>query len=315
MAIFRIIPYLIHPNCAKIDHLFVYVCSMTVHQASQQLIFQLFHLYEEREARNIADLVMENVTEWKRVDRIVNKEVPLSPDKEKLLTRYTLELMEHKPVQYVLEEAWFCGMKFFVDENVLIPRPETEELVNWILEQSRHYLQRGQVLRLLDVGTGSGCIAVSLKKKLKEASVYACDIDEKALAVAKRNGTANNTNIGFLLCDFLLEKERNLLPTVDIIISNPPYVPFDDQQAMSPNVLQYEPHLALFVANNDPLVFYRAIVTFSQTHLAQNGAVFVEIHEEYGKAVADLFFTNGFTKVELRKDLQGRERMVRASRK
>lgn len=286
---------------------------MTVHQASQQLIFQLFHLYEEREARNIADLVMENVTEWKRIDRIMNKEVPLSHEKEKLLTWYEAELMEHKPVQYVLKEAWFYGMKFFVDENVLIPRPETEELVNWVLRDARNYTSDGEKARILDIGTGSGCIAVALKSKLARAPLYACDVSENALDVANKNAAANNMQVDFLLCDFLLSQQRNLLPVVDIIVSNPPYIPFQDQAGMPVNVVKYEPHLALFVDGNDPLLFYKAIAHFCHTHLSKEGAVFVEVNEGFGKAVADLFLLTGFNNIELKNDMQGRKRMVKAS--
>lgn len=169
---------------------------MTIHEASQQLIFQLFDIYEERESRNIADLVMEKITEWKRIDRVVNKEVPLSPDKQQLLFRYTEELLSQKPVQYVLSEAWFCGMKLYVNESVLIPRPETEELVDWIMKDlgalpgenvkrgeehvtvgenagdgalagenaSYRHEQAATDMTILDMGTGSGCIAITLKK-------------------------------------------------------------------------------------------------------------------------------------------------------
>lgn len=287
---------------------------MTIHQASQQLIFQLFHLYTEREARNIADLVMENVTEWKRIDRIVNKEVTLSAEKEKLLLKYTAELMESKPVQYVLQEAWFYGMKFYVDENVLIPRPETEELVQWVLSEAVGYTPGLEKTSILDIGTGSGCIAVSLKKKLAEARIFACDTSQKAIEVAKMNAKNHNTSIDFIAGDFLQEQHRNLLPVVDIIVSNPPYIPLNNKENMESNVINYEPHLALFVMDNDPLLFYRAMAEFCQTHLSKQGTIFVEIHEEFSKAVEHLFLLNGFNNIELRKDLQGRERMVRASR-
>ncbi|MEJ7767219.1 MAG: peptide chain release factor N(5)-glutamine methyltransferase [Chitinophagaceae bacterium] len=284
---------------------------MTVQTASKQLLFQLFELYEEREARNIADLVMENITEWKRIDRIINKEVTLSVEKERLLSRYTNELLANKPVQYVLLEAWFYGMKFYVDENVLIPRPETEELVEWVLTEGAKNTPVKP--RILDLGTGSGCIAVALKKKWIDAKVFACDVSKKALEVAANNATLNNTPIDFILCDFLDEQQRNSLPAVDIITSNPPYVPFQDKKAMRLNVLNYEPPLALFVEDDDPLLFYRLMVKFCQTRHKEKIMLFVEIHEGSGKEVTELFELSGFADIELKKDLQGRDRMVRAS--
>ena len=284
---------------------------MTVQQASKQLLFQLFHIYEDREANNISDLVMENVTEWKRIDRVMNKEVTLSPEKEKLLASYTEELLTHKPVQYVLNEAWFYGMKLYVDENVLIPRPETEELLDWIYNDSR-YLEAGKTI--LDVGTGSGCIALGLKTKLPSALVFACDVSQSALAVAERNATSLNSQIDFIHSDFLNRESRDKLPTVDILVSNPPYIPLQDKNYMQPNVLLHEPHLALFVDDNDPLIFYKAIADFAETNLSTSGVIYAEIHEQMGDGVKELFINRGFKNVELRKDLQERVRMVKANR-
>ena len=195
---------------------------MTVQQASKQLLFQLFHLYEEREANNIAGLVMENITEWKRIDRIMNKDVTLSPAKENLLSTYIAALSTHKPVQYVLKEAWFYGMKLFVDKNVLIPRPETEELLDWIYNDIREHKPGTTIL---DVGTGSGCIAVGLKKKLPFVEIFACDVSEPAISVAKTNAVSLALAISFIVCDFLNSESRNKLPRVDIVVSNPPYIP------------------------------------------------------------------------------------------
>lgn len=283
---------------------------MTVQQASKQLLFQLFHIYEEREANNIAGLVMEKVTEWKRIDRIMNKEVTLSPEKEKLLASYTAALLTHKPVQYVLNEAWFYGMKLYVDENVLIPRPETEELLEWVRKDIR---KSESELRILDIGTGSGCIALGLKKKLPLAKLYASDVSEPALEVAKKNAMYLNEEIHFIHSNILMNKAILELPKVDIIISNPPYIPFHDKAGMHSNVVLHEPHLALFVEDNDPLVFYNAIAHFAVTNLNRSGAVFVEIHEHMSNSVRELFIQKGFKNIELRKDLQGKERMVKAS--
>ena len=297
---------------------------MTFYEAQQQLQTTLIELYDDREAANIADWVMEHVTGLRKIDRIMHKQSPLAADKVARLQAYTQELLTHKPVQYVLHEAWFCGMPFYVDEQVLIPRPETEELVDWIVSDvGRKEVEAGSKkyevgktaatpqFRILDIGTGSGCIPVSLKKKLPQAEVFACDVSEGALAVAARNAAAQQTAINFLQVDFLDTESWSALPEVDIIVSNPPYIPERDKQTMLQNVLAYEPHLALFVPDNDALVFYEAIASFAQRTLPEHGCVFVEIHEDLGQQTKELFESKGFS-VEVKKDFQGKNRMVRA---
>jgi len=299
---------------------------MTIHEAQQQLLFQLYHLYDNREAANIADWVMEHITGWKKIDRIINKKVPLLPHRIEQLEQYTKELLQHKPVQYVLHDAWFCGMPFYVDEHVLIPRPETEELVEWIVQEAgsrkpevgsqkseEHSGVRLQAsdFRLLDIGTGSGCIPIALKKKLPRAQVYSCDISEAALAVAQKNATAQQADIHLLQADFLNRDSWQQLPSVDIIVSNPPYIPQSDEHTMQPNVLEYEPHVALFVPNDDALLFYKAIAEFAQQKLRSGGSIYAEIHEDLGEQTKALFLSKGFTSVEIKKDMQGKDRMVK----
>jgi release factor glutamine methyltransferase len=323
---------------------------MTVYEAQQQLQTALADLYDNREAANIADWVMEHVTGLRKIDRIMHKQSPLAPERADRLQEYTRQLLSHKPVQYVLHEAWFCGMPFYVDEHVLIPRPETEELVEWVLENARQWAvgsgqrenarqkaegrgqrdvgnrqfptSRGRLaidnnpktpasLRILDIGTGSGCIPVSLKKKLPQAEVYACDVSEGALNVATRNAAEQQTPIHFLQVDFLEPDSWLSLPEVDIIVSNPPYIPQSDKNTMLQNVLAYEPHLALFVPDNDALVFYDAIARFAQRTLSNHGCVFVEIHEDLGQKTKELFESKGFY-AEVKKDFQGKDRMVKA---
>jgi len=286
---------------------------MTIHQASQQLLFQLYHMYDQREASNISDLVMEKVTEWKRIDRIVNKEVSLSREKEELLAFYISQLSEHKPVQYVLNEAWFYGMKLYVNENVLIPRPETEELLDWIVEDvlSSQGLQP-EGMTILDIGTGSGCIALGLKKKFPLAEIYACDISEAALTVALQNAQSQNISLHLIKCNILQPDPMYELPKFSIIVSNPPHIPLSEKPGMQSNVLLYEPHLVLFVEDHDPLIFYEAIAGFAIKHLTATGALFVEIHEQMADGVKNLMVQKGFADIETRSDLQGKERMVRA---
>jgi release factor glutamine methyltransferase len=286
---------------------------MTIHEASQQLRFQLFHLYDEREAGNITDLVMENITGWKKIDRVVNKKVWLSDRQERLLDEYTKALLNNTPLQYVLHEAWFYNMPLYVDENVLIPRPETEELVDWMIKDTRNW-ELGIKNWVLDIGTGSGCIPLAIKKSLPSIEVHSCDVSEGALKVAKKNAADQNLRIHFHLLDILSGTDRNQLPMFDIIISNPPYIPQKDKDNMAANVLQYEPHLALFVENNDPLLFYKAITDFSITHLNKNGSIYLEIHEEMAEAVIQLYNQKGFSHIEVRKDLQGRDRMVKVEK-
>lgn len=286
---------------------------MTIHEAQQRLLFQLYNIYDDREAANIADLVMEHITGWSKVDRILNKQVPLRDSTVVLFEKYTSELMSHTPVQYVLKEAWFCGMKFGVNQSVLIPRPETEELVEWIvytIKKSRS----PKPIKILDVGTGSGCIAIALKKRLLMADIIACDISFEALDVAKQNAISLAAEISFLQLNFLDETEWSRLPDFDIIVSNPPYIPEKDAGSMHRNVLDFEPHVALFVDNNDPLVFYNAIAKFAEKKLESGGWIFAEIHEAFGAKMNDLFAEKGFANVELKKDLQGKDRMLRIAR-
>jgi release factor glutamine methyltransferase len=283
---------------------------MTIQQASQQLLFQLYHIYDEREAKNIADLVMEHITEWKKIDRVMNKQVPLSKPKEELLNDIIRQLLDYKPVQYILKEAWFGDMPLFVNEHVLIPRPETEELVKWVTEDLKPE-QNNKLL--LDVGTGSGCIAVTLKRKMPETRVFACDISNEALQVAKMNAAAFQASLDFYQCDFLNAEERNQLPDVDVIVSNPPYIPVNEKDSMIKQVIEYEPHVALFVNDNDPLIFYEAIAAFARRKLKAGGKIYVEIHEDLEPAVKQLFLKNRFAEVDSRKDLQGKYRMMRAA--
>ena len=284
---------------------------MTIQQSYKQLLFQLYEMYGDREAANIADIVIENITGFKKVDRLINKQFPLNEEQLQLLNDYTNELLKHKPVQYVLNEVWFAGMKLYVDENVLIPRPETEELVEWIVKTVAS--RKSQVASILDIGTGSGCIPVALKKKLPSVEVHALDISEEALNVAKRNAAIQQTEINFHLLNILDKNLWRQLPKFDIIVSNPPYVTQGEASSMQKNVLQYEPHLALFVDDEDAMKFYKAIAEFGLYHLNNNGQIFFEINEMMGKQICDLLNQYRYLNIELKKDLQNKDRMIKAT--
>ncbi len=305
---------------------------MTLREAQQQLKNTLSALYDEREAATIADWVMEKITGLKKIDRILLSNRLLSPEDQSLLEKYTEELQTHRPVQYVLGESWFCGLQFRVDERVLIPRPETEELVEWILQTaasqqaSKSSQPSANGFQLLDIGTGSGCIPISLKKKLPEATVLACDISEAALSLARQNAADNDTPVNFFHFDILqslsgpVASRGNdrfavipVLPLFDLIVSNPPYIPLKDRLTMRANVLAFEPSLALFVENEDPLLFYRAIAAFAGHHLAPGGNIFVELHEDLAAETGQVFRRHGFDNIILKKDLQGKDRMIKAS--
>ena len=281
---------------------------MNIREANTHLISQLRAIYEESEAENISDWVLEHITGKKRTDRIMNKEKPLNPEQSSQLNQYLDRLLQHEPVQYVLNEAWFCGLKFYVDKKVLIPRPETEELVEWIISDCKFPID---TLSILDIGSGSGCIPIALKKRLGKAEVWSCDISPEALRVANQNATTLGINVKFIELDFLNETKREKLPSFDIIVSNPPYIPVKDKDTMRLNVLNHEPAKALFVPDNDELVFYKAIASFGKNHLTENGVIYTEINESLGEATSAMFQTNGY-KTEIRKDMQGKERMLKA---
>jgi release factor glutamine methyltransferase len=285
-----------------------YVCRMTIHEATYFILNQLRKLYPEGEASQITDWLMEHITGSKKVERMVYKNDDINEKGETQLKEYLTRLLQHEPIQYILNEAWFGGMKFYVDQNVLIPRPETEELVDWVITDCKFPIRQ---LTLLDIGCGSGCISIFLKRKLRKADVWACDISEAALNVAKKNAANLGADIHFLQLNFLNEEERNKLPSSDIIVSNPPYVPEKDKLQMQPNVLQFEPASALFVPDNDALIFYKAIADFGKQKLNPNGAIYVEIHEDLGESLTQLFQSKGYS-TELKKDMQGKDRMIKA---
>ncbi|MEO8415821.1 MAG: peptide chain release factor N(5)-glutamine methyltransferase [Ginsengibacter sp.] len=286
---------------------------MTTEQSYNNFFNQLLPLYESKEANNIADWVFENVTGLKRWERRAQKNKILTAELVQRLQKYLEELLRNKPVQYVLQEAWFYKMKFFVNEHVLIPRPETEELVSWVVNDLRTAVNdmRNGAIEILDVGTGSGCIAISFKKELKNIFITAIDISKEALTVAKKNADNLQTPIAFLRMDFIDERSWNAFGVYDVIVSNPPYIPEIEKETLAKNVTAYEPGIALFVQNDHPFIFYEKIAKFAQSHLKPGGRIFVEVHEGYSNEVRKIFSVYNFN-TEMKKDIYGKARMVRA---
>ena len=281
--------------------------NMTMQEATFGLLKQLRSIYNENEAGEITDWVLESVTGSKKAERMLYKHEAITEKEELLLKEYTQRLLQHEPVQYILQEAWFYRLKFYVDPNVLIPRPETEELVHWVISENT-----SSNATILDIGTGSGCIAVAIKKHLKEATIWACDISKTALEVAKKNAVQHGVEINFIELDFLDSAQWKSLPVFDIIVSNPPYIPGKDAAGMQPNVLQYEPGNALFVADDDAGIFYKAIAEFGVDHLHKNGSIYCEIHEGLGIETREIFSKRGYS-IEDKRDMQGKDRMIKAT--
>jgi release factor glutamine methyltransferase len=284
---------------------------MTLNEARTVLTKELKNVYETDELRNIIELVVEHITNMSRAEQVKNKIPYLTCTQLEDLDAITERLKKNEPVQYVLGEAWFAGMKFKVNKNVLIPRPETEELVDWIVKESQKSKVKSQ--NIIDIGTGSGCIPITLKKKLPESDVSAIDVCSEALFTATENAMELNAEVNFLLVDFLDEEKWKELAQYDIIVSNPPYVKQSEINTMHERVKEFEPHLALFVSDNNPLLFYKKLSDFSMKHLKAGGKLFVEINEALGEAISNLFRSAGFVNVELKKDMQGKDRMVMAS--
>lgn len=294
---------------------------MKLREAEQYAKDRLTGIYETSEAAIITDWVMEDLTGLSRGERI-SAETNLS--NKEALDAYLERLLQHEPVQYVLNKAWFGGMELYVDKNVLIPRPETDELVEWIINDLKtarpEVFERGPAeadlttsLKILDIGTGSGCIALALKKRMPRAEVWGCDDSDAALNVARRNGSELDIRVDFQGVNFLDRAQQKLLPTVDIIASNPPYIPLRDRTEMKPNVVNFEPHAALFVPDDDALIFYKALIDFSEHRLYPGGSIYMEIHENLGNDIRRLFEEKGFS-IDIKKDMQGKERMGKAVR-
>ncbi len=267
---------------------------------------ELDPIYPKEEVDSFFYLTIAHHLNLERFVLALQPNLTLSMKEEQPLFEVLAQLRLRKPIQYILGSAHFMDMDFKVNENVLIPRPETEELVRWVLEDYR--MDGNKEISILDIGTGSGCIAISLAKNMKRAKVYGLDISKMALKVAKENATMNQVEVEFLHADIL--NMEYFKDKVDVIVSNPPYVRLLEKEKMKPNVIENEPGSALFVPDNDPLVFYRKINEIAKKNLKSGGRLYLEINQYLGKETKALF-ENGFIEVELRKDMFGNDRMLK----
>ena len=267
----------------------------------------LISIYDDNEIESFFYLILEKNYQLKRIDLALSPELELNESQLQEWNAILVQLKNQKPIQYILEETYFYGLPFYVDKNVLIPRPETEELVELIISKNLN-LQQSKDLKILDFGTGSGCIAIALAKNIPNANVFAIDVSQNALEVAKRNAKQNEVEITFLLKNIL--EIDDLKQQFDIIVSNPPYVRDMEKSEINKNVLEYEPHLALFVEDNDALLFYRKIADLAKKSLSPNGQLYFEINQYLGAATFELLESYGFKNVKLIKDIYSNDRMI-----
>jgi release factor glutamine methyltransferase len=284
---------------------------MTIRELKSKFISGLTQLYPATEIHSFFKLLIDYKLGLTTIDIALKPTIELSKDELEYFLNALIELKQEKPIQYIIGETEFYGLIFKVNEDTLIPRPETEELVHWILKE-----EKINKLNILDIGTGTGCIAISLAKNLDNSKVNALDISKKALIIAKQNASLNMVDINFIEGDILdknIDSQFNLDPNnFDIIVSNPPYVREKEKQEIKNNVLDNEPHLALFVKDNDPLIFYDKIADFALKNLSKKGKLYLEINQYLSSETIELLKLKGFRKVEIKKDLFNNYRMIKA---
>lgn len=269
---------------------------------------ELSGIYPAEEVQSIAYLMLEEILSISRTELLSNLQRALDASHTDKIKDIVSELKEEKPIQYILGKSYFYDCPILVPPGVLIPRPETEELVHWVVQE-----MAGKKVSIMDIGTGSGCIAISLAKNLEFASLIATDISEISLKTAEESAKLNQQKISFIQHDLLSPNASQGLPLVDVIVSNPPYILESEKKQMRLNILEYEPHEALFVPDDDPLIFYRAILEIAKTKLfPERGQIYFEINEQLGDKIKDLLDGCNFTNIEIKRDLHGKERMIKA---
>lgn len=271
----------------------------------------LSDFYPKTEIDTFFFLLIEEYLDLQRIDTVLKPDFKIDEEKLSILKRALGRLKQEEPIQYIIGKTEFFGYPFMVNKDTLIPRPETEELVEWILNEVENLsLNKDKPISILDIGTGSGCIPISLAKKIPNASISAIDISRQALKVAKNNAELNHVNIEFIELDIL--NTNGLSKNFDIIVSNPPYVRDLEKKEIKNNVLQNEPHLALFVSNENPLIFYERIAELAKKHLSEKGIIFFEINQYLAKETLELLKNKKIKNIELKKDLFGNNRMIKA---
>lgn len=281
---------------------------MTLKQYKDLFLATLVPVVDASEAERFFYITLEELAGWRRMDYLMHPEAKITTNDELRWKAVLNSLEQQQPIQYIFGKAHFYGLEFKVNEDTLIPRPETEELVEWIIHENN----KRPAFNVLDIGTGSGCIPITLAKHITQAAVSSIDVSVNALAIAKENAQANEVRVNFILTDIL---QASALPQqYDVIVSNPPYVRNLEKAEIKPNVLQYEPHLALFVEDSDPLIFYRKIAHLALNHLTPGGKLYFEVNQYLGAETVTLLEEIGFTNVILRKDLFGNDRMISCSR-
>ena len=276
-------------------------------EAFYQLKNELQSLYDAQEAAAIAHELLYSITGLDKMERLMQKDTLFSEEQQARFESGKSDLLAGKPLQYVTGTAWFIGREFKVNDHVLIPRPETEELVGWIINDCKDKKD----ISILDIGTGSGCIPISLQLALPNAFITSCDISGEAIEVAKETARKLGADVSFIKTDFLNQKMWYNFEQYDVIVSNPPYIPQNEYEQMHTNVRDHEPSLALFVPNDDALLFYRNIAEFGREHLKPNGIIYCELHKDYAKESEKMFNQKGYD-TELRKDMHGNDRMLKA---
>ncbi len=286
---------------------------MTLKVYSELFKTELVSVYSMQEVSSFLYMLLDHRLNISKTDYLLGAhKITLNTIDELYFKEVLRALKKQKPIQYILGETWFYNLLFSVNKHTLIPRPETEELVSWICTD---YKSHKSELKIIDIGTGSGCIPISLAKNISSTNVFGVDVSKDALVVAKENANTHKANVSFIQADVLCNNDLELLSengSFDVIVSNPPYVRDLEKQEIKKNVLAYEPHLALFVSDHDPLIFYRTIAQFAKNNLSKNGRLYFEVNQYLGPEMIVLLKEIGFKSVELKKDFSGNDRMIKA---
>ena len=278
---------------------------MSIKEIQNIFYSELKVVYSQSDIRSLMFAVLEKTLGLSKTDVALNRDSPIDGSKIAKILQVIKKLKAEMPLEYIFSEAHFYGLKLKVNREVLIPRPETEELVQKIIQEVKK-----DGCNILDIGTGSGCIAIALARNNKCANVYACDISEKAMKIASFNAKMNKVGITFFLQDILKPLQNHALPKFDLIVSNPPYVTKSEKKHLKANVLMYEPHTSLFVPDKSPLLFYKAIAEFAKIHLTKKGMLFFEINENLAVKLVKLLHSKGFAAIKVMDDLNGKKRFI-----